>query len=67
MIGDESKAKGILDVVEIISDFAHFRSLIDLGFQVHHSEFDFDKIMIFSWIKEGIDGGKTRVSNIGQG
>jgi hypothetical protein len=40
--------------MEAVSEYAHFRSIVDMGFQVHHSEFDFDKIMIFSWIKEGI-------------
>lgn len=37
--------------------------MIDLGLTVHHSELDFDKIMIFSWIKEGIENGREhRVS-----
>lgn len=58
LTGDELKAREISDVVDVVSDFAHFRSIVDLGFQVHHSEFDFEKIMIFSWIKEGIDNGR---------
>jgi hypothetical protein len=58
LTGDELKAREIIDVVDVVSDFAHFRSIVDLGFQVHHSEFDFEKIMIFSWIKEGIDNGR---------
>lgn len=58
LTGDKTLAEGIMGVTEIISDYAHFRSLIELGFQVHHSEFDFDKVMIFSWIKEGIDSGR---------
>jgi hypothetical protein len=47
-----------LEVVEVIGDYAHFRSIVDLGFQVHHSEFDFDRVMIFSWIKEAIENGR---------
>lgn len=58
LTGSESTANGILEVVEIINDYAHFRSIIDLGFQVHHSEFDFDKVMMFSWIKEAVENGR---------
>lgn len=57
----------ILKAKEDVEDYAHFRTLIDLGFTVHHSEFDFDKIMVFSWIKEEVDRGREdRVSNIGK-
>jgi hypothetical protein len=58
LIGDEKKVDNLLNVVDLISDYAHLKSIIDLGLQVHHSEFDFDKIMVFSWIKEGIENGR---------
>jgi hypothetical protein len=58
LTGSKDKAKGILSVVEVISDYAHFRSIVDLGFQVHHSEFDFDKVMVFTWIKEALENGR---------
>ena len=48
----------ITELMGVIDDYAHFKSMIDLGFQVHHSEFDFDKIMLFSWIKEVVDNGR---------
>jgi hypothetical protein len=54
-VGDEKLAKAISETVELIADYTHFKSLVDLGFQIHHSEIDFDKIMVFSWIKEGIE------------
>lgn len=58
MVDDQSKVDGIIKVTEIISDYAHFKSIVDLGFNVHHAEFDFDKIMMFSWIKEAIENGR---------
>jgi len=47
-----------LEVADVISDYASFRTIVDLGFQVHHSEFDFDKVMMFSWIREAIENGR---------
>ena len=41
--------------MDIIYDYLHMKSVLDLGLNVHHSEFDFEKIMVFSWIKEGIE------------
>ena len=58
MLDDEKKADGIMELMDVIYDYTHFQSIVDLGFNVHHSEFDFDKIMVFSWIKEGIESGR---------
>ena len=55
-----------MNVVVDIHDYIEFKSMIDLGLNVHHSEIDFDKQMIFSWIKEGIENGREhRVSTQG--
>jgi hypothetical protein len=49
--------------VSDIHDYIEFKTMVDLGLNIHHSEIDFDKQMIFSWIKEGIEnGGEHRVS-----
>ncbi len=58
LTGSDDKARLILELVEVVSDYAHFRSIIDLGFQVDHSEFRFDKVMLFSWIKESLENGR---------
>lgn len=44
-----------MSVVNDVHDYAHFRSIIELGFQIHHSEYCFEKIIVFSWIKEEVD------------
>jgi hypothetical protein len=55
-----------MSVVVDIHDYIEFKSMIDLGLNIHHSEIDFDKQMIFSWIKEGIENGREhRVSTQG--
>lgn len=55
-----------MSVVSDIYDYMDLRSIISLGLNVHHSEIDFDKQIIFSWIKEGIeDGREHRVSTQG--
>jgi hypothetical protein len=48
----------LLETSVDVSEYLEFRTMIDLGLTVHHSELDFDKIMIFSWIKEGIENGR---------
>lgn len=58
LIGDELKSENILKVVDDIADYGQFKTLIELGFQVHHSEIPFDKIMMFSWIKEALENGR---------
>jgi hypothetical protein len=53
----------LINVVSDIHDYIEFKTMVDLGLNIHHSEIDFDKQMIFSWIKEGIEnGGEHRVS-----
>jgi hypothetical protein len=55
-----------MSVVFDIYDYFEFRSIIELGLNVHHSEIDFDKQIIFSWIREGIENGREhRVSTQG--
>jgi hypothetical protein len=51
----------IFKVVDDINDYIELKRVQDLGLTVHHSEFDYEKIMMFSWIKEALDGGKHRV------
>lgn len=52
-----------MGVVSDIHDYMDLKSVLSLGLTVHHSEIDFDKQIIFSWIKEGIeDGREYRVS-----
>jgi hypothetical protein len=47
-----------MQIASEVSDYLEFKSLIDLGLQVHHSELDFDKVIVFSWIKEGLENGR---------
>jgi hypothetical protein len=59
---DDGLAPPIMEVAGLVRDYLELRSVLDLGLTVHSSEIDFDKVMIFSWIKEEIDNGrKTRV------
>ena len=55
---DESKALALVEVVKDIGDYLEFKSMIDLGLTVDHKELDFDKVMVFSWIKEGLENGR---------
>jgi hypothetical protein len=54
-IVEEGKAEKINMVVDYVYEYAHFKTILDLGLSVHHTELDFDKIMIFSWIKEEVE------------
>jgi hypothetical protein len=55
---EPDKAREIRSVMDLISEYAELKSVLALGLAVHHSEIDFDKIMIFSWIKEEIENGR---------
>jgi hypothetical protein len=55
---EPDKAREIRSVMDLISEYAELKSVLALGLTVHHSEIDFDKIMIFSWIKEEIENGR---------
>lgn len=55
---EESKALALIEVVKDIGDYLEFKSMIELGLTVDHKELDFDKVMIFSWIKEGLESGR---------
>lgn len=45
-------------MTDVISEFAQFRSLLDLGLQINQADLSFEKVMMFSWIKEAIDNGR---------
>ena len=55
LTNDEVLTDRILKVVEDVSDYAHFQEIAQLGLQIHHSEFDFDKVMLFSWIRNEVE------------
>jgi hypothetical protein len=57
LVNDEKKADELIDVASDVTDYLEYKSLIDLGLQVHHSEISFEKIMLFSWIKGEIGNG----------
>lgn len=55
---EESKAIAIFEVVTDICDYLEFKSMIDLGLTIDHKDLEFDKVMVFSWIKEGLESGR---------
>lgn len=60
------KIDSLINVAGDVADYLEFKSLTDLGLQIHHSEIPFDKVLIFSWIKEVIENGREhRVSTQG--
>jgi hypothetical protein len=60
---DPGKIDDLLSVASDIADYLEFKTVLDLGLQIHHSELPFEKVLIFSWIKEGIENGREhRVS-----
>ena len=60
---EHEKIDQLLDTANDVSDYLDFDAVLSLGLQVHHSEVPFDKVMLFSWIKEEIKNGREhRVS-----
>lgn len=62
----KNKIDSLLEVMEDIGFYFEVMSIMDLGFKIDHSEISFDKMIMFSWIKEGLkDGGESRISDKG--
>jgi hypothetical protein len=51
-------AENIIKVTEDILEYLEFRSVIGLGLNVDHKEMPFDKVMVYSWIKEELESGR---------
>jgi hypothetical protein len=41
-----------------VEDYLDFKGLIDLGFNVDQKEYPFEKIMVFSWVREALENGR---------
>ena len=56
--GDLEKVDNILNVSTDVIDYFQFKSVIDLGITLGPSDMPFEKLMIFSWIREGLESGR---------
>jgi len=54
-VKEPEKLDRIFEVKGIIEEYLDVKAIQNLGLQIHHSEIDFDKVMLFSWIKEEIE------------
>lgn len=54
----EKKANDIWETSKYIVSYTHFKTAIDLGLNVGLNDIPFERAMIFSWIKEGIESGR---------
>jgi hypothetical protein len=57
-VGDKEAARGIFELSKEVGDYAQFRGVLELGLQVHYSDLPFEKVMLYSWIKEAIEDGR---------
>lgn len=48
----------IMEVASDVFEYLDFRMVLNLGLTIHHSELEFDKVIVFSWIKEALEAGK---------
>jgi hypothetical protein len=49
---EPDKARNILKVMEDVSDYMDFKKVIDLGLRVDHRDLSFDRVILYSWIRE---------------
>ena len=54
---DLDKVDAIMMTIEDVSDYFEFKSIIDLGCTVSHSDLSFEKLMLYSWIKRELANG----------
>lgn len=56
--GDKIKAGCIWEVSRSVISYGQFRSVQGLGLSINHDALPFEKVMMFSWIKEAIENGR---------
>jgi hypothetical protein len=54
--GDEIKAKKIFKIKDDVNKYTFFKRSTDIGITYRPTDLSFSDSMIFSWIKEGLDG-----------
>jgi hypothetical protein len=54
----EQKIDNIMETVKYIIMYSQFKSVTELGVTVNLKDLPFERAMIFSWIKEGIESGR---------
>jgi hypothetical protein len=60
--GDKAKAEEIWDTSRYVISYSQFKSVLSLGLSIDQSSLPFEKVMMFSWIKEALENDrKTRV------
>lgn len=59
LVDEKDKVEIILDAAKTVRAYNRFQRMISLGFTIRLEDFPFDEIMVFSWIKEELDGRKT--------
>lgn len=57
----DQKINEIWKTSKDVASYSHFESAISLGLHVGLSDIPFERAMVFSWIKEEINGRKNRV------
>jgi hypothetical protein len=58
LVGEKDKAEGIYKMIDVVGDYAQFKTILELGLQVNQADIPFEKVMMFSWIKEAIENGR---------
>jgi hypothetical protein len=56
--GDKEKAENIWEVSRSVISYAQFKSVQSLGLSIPFEALPFEKVMMFSWIKEAIENGR---------
>lgn len=57
-VTEKEKAQRIWEVSRDVSSYASFASVKGLGLTIGIGDVPFEKLMLYSWIKEGIESGR---------
>jgi hypothetical protein len=55
---DKEKAKGIWEVSRVVISWSQTKTVLDLGLNINYDSLPFEKVMMFSWIKEALGNGR---------
>jgi hypothetical protein len=55
---DKEKAESVWELSSEVASYAQLKSILDLGLTVSYDKISYDKVLIYSWIKEALENGR---------
>jgi len=58
LTGDKQLASDIIETTKVIAKYGFYFSSIDIGIKYGPQDLSFSEMMLYSWIKDGLNNGR---------